>query len=264
MTEIIHFSHANGFPADSYRKLFQHLAPEYEVSYINTLGHNPRYPVSDCWPNLIDETVRFMEQCYGGQPVYAVGHSLGGFLSFLAAIRRPELFRGIVLLDSPILGHLSSTSLWLGKRFGFIDRLTPGRGTLTRRREWASQIEAYRHFAAKPMFARFDPDCLRDYVERGTVPAGDKVRLLFQPEIEYKIYVGLPHDFPGYRGQLKVPTGFIGGRQSTTFTRFDVAHMRRSFGIRCQFVDGGHLYPLERPEAAAAAIRAMLPTLQAS
>lgn len=261
MAEIIHFSHANSFPASSYRKMFEALAPDYSVNFINTIGHNPKYPVTDCWPHLIDETIHFMEEHYHGQPVIAVGHSLGGFLSFLAAVRRPDLFKGIVLLDSPILGKVSSSALWLGKRLGFIERITPGQGALTRRREWDSLHEAINHFRSKPMFARFDEECLRDYVEKGTVAANGRLRLLFEPEIEYQIYVGLPHDFPRYRQQLQVPTGFVGGRQSTVFTRLDVAHMKRHFGIHTHFIDGGHLYPLERPNEAANAVRYMIDRL---
>ncbi len=39
-----------------------------------------------------------------GQPAYFVGHSLGGFVSLMTAAQTPELARGVLLLDSPLLG----------------------------------------------------------------------------------------------------------------------------------------------------------------
>jgi pimeloyl-ACP methyl ester carboxylesterase len=253
----LHFSHANSFPAGSYRQLFGHLATDYDIGYIETLGHDPAFPVTDCWPALVAESLRYIERRYA-EPVIAVGHSLGGFLSFLCAIKRPELFRAVVLLDSPIFSRQVSTMLWLAKRLGFIERLTPGRGSRTRRREWPSVEAAMAHFQGRGMFADFDAACLQDYVVHGTEPSPNGVRLKFDPEVEYKIYCGLPHIFPRYRGQLTVPTGFIGGVRSRYVRPADIAHMRRYFGIRLAKFDGGHLFPMEQPAATAHAIRAMI------
>jgi len=42
---ILHFSHANGFPAACYRKMFSYLERDFEIDYVNTIGHDPRHPV---------------------------------------------------------------------------------------------------------------------------------------------------------------------------------------------------------------------------
>ena len=55
MTQRIFFAHANGFPSATYRKLFQALGPEYEVSHLDRHGHDPRFPVDDNWQNLVQE-----------------------------------------------------------------------------------------------------------------------------------------------------------------------------------------------------------------
>lgn len=256
----LHFSHANSFPAGAYRKMLRALEAHYDVGYLEILGHDPAYPVTDCWPNLVKQSIAYIEQRYR-EPVVAVGHSLGGFLSFLSAIERPELFRAVVLLDSPIFSWQVSTMLWLGKRLGFIERLTPGSGTLTRRHEWPDTEAALQHFSGRGTFAAFDHECLRDYVESGTVPGGAGVQLRFRREIEYQIYCGLPHIFPRYRGRLSVPTGFIGGSQSAYVRKSDLRQMQKHFGIRLAQVEGGHMFPLEKPEAAAAAIMEMVEAL---
>lgn len=258
----LHFSHANSFPAGSYRKFLQYFEADYDLGFIETLGHNPHFPVSDCWPALVEESLAYIEARYS-QPVIGLGHSLGGFLSFMCALRRPELFRGVILLDSPIFSRRVSSMLWLGKRLGFIDRITPGRGTLRRRREWPSVEDAYRHFQGRGMFASFDPDCLRDYVLAGTEPSAQGVSLKFDPAVEHDIYCGLPHIFPRFRGQLRVPTIFIGGRSSEYVRRADLNHMQRHFGIEIQQIEGGHLFPFEQPATTAKAVKNALTRLAA-
>src|SRR5438445_7202594 len=58
---ILHFSHANGFPAACYRKMFSYLERDFEIDYINTIGHDPRHPVTDSWPHLVAEQSEYIE-----------------------------------------------------------------------------------------------------------------------------------------------------------------------------------------------------------
>ena len=109
------------------------------------------------------------------------------------------------------------------------------------------------HFRRRKIFRRFDTDCLYDYATLGTVADDGGVRLLFDPEIEYRIYRSFPHDLIYYCNRLKVPAGFIGGRHSREVRRVGLAHTRRSF--RVKRIEGGHLFPFERPQAAAEAVR---------
>jgi len=70
--------------------------------------------------------------------VLGVGHSLGGYLTMLAALERPELFRAIVVLDSPVIGTWAGRAFGLVKRFGLVDRVTPAGATRDRRSHWKS------------------------------------------------------------------------------------------------------------------------------
>lgn len=101
MSQTIFFAHANGFPSATYGKLFSALEPDYRIRHLEQHGHDPRFPVDDNWNNLVDELILHVEQ--DSEPVWGVGHSLGGVLHYHAALRRPELYRGVVLLDSPLL-----------------------------------------------------------------------------------------------------------------------------------------------------------------
>ena len=59
--EIIQFSHANGFPGSTYASLFSHLKDEFTIRYIDTLGHNPKYPVTNNWSLLANELIDAIE-----------------------------------------------------------------------------------------------------------------------------------------------------------------------------------------------------------
>ncbi|WP_293759949.1 alpha/beta hydrolase [uncultured Aquitalea sp.] len=258
MRDTIHFAHANSFPAPVYRKMLAALSDHYQVGYMDAIGHDPAFPVTDCWPRLVDEALQYIEQHYR-LPIIGVGHSLGGFIMTYAALRRPDLFKGLVILDSPLMGPRRSFGIWLAKRLGFIDRVTPGGNTLRRRDNWASVDMVRDYFARKPAFARFDPDVLADYARYGTEDNGQGGRRLrFRPVVEHAIYATLPHDFPRYRGQLKVPAAFIAGTASSVMREADIAFMRRHFGMAVRHQDGSHLFPLEHPQATAAAIHAAI------
>jgi pimeloyl-ACP methyl ester carboxylesterase len=255
---ILHFSHANGFPAACYRKMFSHLEGHFDIRAVNAIGHDPRYPVTDSWPHLVSELIEHIER--HGEPVLGVGHSLGGYLTALAALKRPALFRAIVLLDSPILGRWKAAVLKMVKRVGLADRVTPAGMTRDRRAAWASSEEAYAHFRSKRAFRDFDAECLRDYVTLGMRPSPEGVRLAFDPSIEYRIYRGFPHALAKELSALRAPAGLICGRESAEARRIGLAASRGYF--RVVRVPGGHLFPFEHPEAAAAAIREMIDTLR--
>jgi pimeloyl-ACP methyl ester carboxylesterase len=239
--------------------MLSRLGDGFDVRYVNTIGHDPRHPVTEGWPHLVSELIEHVER--HGEPVLGVGHSLGGYLTALAALKRPALFRAIVLLDSPILDRFRGTILRIVKRFGLIDRVTPAGVTRDRRAVWASSDEAYAHFRNKRAFRDFDAECLRDYVTLGMRPAPEGVRLAFDPSIEYRIYRAFPHILAKELPALHVPAGFICGRESEDARQLGLATTRRHF--RVVRVPGGHLFPFEHPEAAANAIREMAETLAA-
>ena len=183
----IHFSHANGFPAPCYRKLFDGLGSDLRIGHLDRIGHDPRFPVTDGWGNLVDELIHAVERRWL-EPVLGIGHSLGGFLTAMAAARRPDLFRAIILLDAPILGRFQGSAMQFAKRIGLIDRMTPAASTRSRRREWPSREDALAHFRRRRVFAKFDAACLEDYVRFGLVDHARGVQLWFDPDIETRIY----------------------------------------------------------------------------
>ena len=203
----LHFAHANGFPGACYRKLFSFLAADFDVGYLPASGHDPRFPVSDGWPLLVEELIA---------SIVGSGRRAGA--------RRGPFARRIPRLSSPRCGGPScsapsccstrrswvafhGSALQLVKRIGLIDRVTPAAITRNRRREWPSLEAALEHFRRKRLFRNFDADCLWDYVHYGTRPSARGVELVFDPGVEYRIYRAIPHDLAAAGRRLAVPAG---------------------------------------------------------
>lgn len=255
MTQPVFFAHANGFPSATYGKLFAALAPDYPVLHLPQHGHDPRFPVNDNWSNLVDELLHHLE--LHGEPVWGVGHSLGGVLHYHAALLRPELYRGVVMLDSPVLTLADRIVIRAAKRFGFIDRITPAGRTLGRREEFADLLEARSYFAAKSLFRRFDPECLEAYLQHGLHGNGQGLRLRFDPATEISIYRSVPHTTPGRPQQLQVPLAMIRGRHSRVVLPHHARSIRRMVRGEYLTLPGGHMFPLERPQDTAELLRSL-------
>ncbi|HEX7435900.1 MAG TPA: alpha/beta hydrolase [Caldimonas sp.] len=256
------FSHANGFPAGTYRILFEAWrAAGVEVHALPKFGHDPRFPVSSNWPHLRDELIHFIDTQVGA-PAFLVGHSLGGYVTLLAASRRPDLAQGIVLLDSPILSGWKARALQFAKAAGVGERLSPAHVSKRRRQHWASAQAAHDHFASKPAFARWAPGVLRDYIESGTEPhdgheAGPKGRrLAFERAIETAIYNSMPHHITRVlrAHPLRCPMAFIQGSHSDEVRRVGLGATTRLTQGRISTLEGSHLFPLERPQETAAEV----------
>ncbi|MBF7729475.1 alpha/beta fold hydrolase [Pseudomonas sp. N040] len=249
MSQAIFFAHANGFPSATYSKLFSALQPGYRIHSLVQHAHDPRFPVGENWESLVDELIHHLQQLDG--PVWGVGHSLGGVLHYHAALRQPQLYRGLVLLDSPLLGWAECLLLRMAKRFELMDRITPAGRTLGRRERFTDRREARDYFAGKSLFRYFDPACLDAYVEHALVPAGSDLRLRFDPAVEVSIYRNAPHASPGRPQQLQLPLALVRGRHSRVVRPYHARQVRRLPQGEYLTVAGGHMFPLEQPQATA-------------
>jgi len=261
---LIVFSHANSFAAGTYAVLFRQLrARGFTVRAVDKFGHDPAYPVSNNWPGLVQQLHDFAahEVDMAGEPAFLVGHSLGGFLSIMCAARHPRLARGVLLLDSPLLGGWKSHAVRAAKRTQLVGSISPGAVSRKRKNRWPSRAEALDHFRHKKAFAHWDPQVLADYIAGGLEDDGSgQVVLSFDRDVETKIYNTLPDNLDALlrAHPLRCPAAFIGGLQSQELSQVGRAMTERVTEGRMSMMDGSHLFPMEKPVATAAAIEAAL------
>lgn len=254
----LHFAHANSYPAGVYRQLFDRLGEHFDVQALDMHAHNPHYPVTDCWPHLVDEYIAELVARYT-EPVILVGHSLGGMLSLLVAQQRPDLVRCVVMLDAPVVAGWRALVWRLIKLVGKEYDMPPAKFSRRRRFVWPDAESAHQHFAGKDIFAAWAPGVLADYIACGLKPHPEGVQLRFTRDVETRVYATLPHHLGGILRQgLKVPIGFIGGADSWETSQSGHQHTKALVGPHFRIVPGGHLFPMEAPLVAADATIAMI------
>jgi len=250
MKELIHFAHGNGFPALCYKQMLDRLATRFDYCYVDRVGHDPLYPVSENWQFLTQEIIASVKQ-QTDKPVIAVGHSLGGIISLLAAIEQPKLFKAVIMLDSPVIGRFKSSMVRFAKAMGIIDRVTPAYRTMGRRVYWKNYEQVVNYLKTRDLFKTFTDECLNDFILYGLDHRVDGYYLRFDRQIEYQIYRTIPHVLPKLEGKLVTPAALIYGDKSTVVDRMDVSYMKKYFHMNSFKIEGTHLFPMEHPKAVA-------------
>ena len=100
--------------ADDLRSWDQQL-PGIGASY-RAIAYSRRYawPNEDIAPGVDDQTLPHVDdlvaflRVMGAAPAHLVGHSWGGLISLLAAIRHPQVVRSLVLQEPPVLSLVMS------------------------------------------------------------------------------------------------------------------------------------------------------------
>ncbi|WP_083941542.1 alpha/beta fold hydrolase [Salinicola socius] len=247
------FAHANGFTGASYRTLLSPLADRFELHPLERLAHDPRYPVGRNWLALREEYLAAVASV--PTPIVAVGHSMGGVLSIMAAAEAPQRFRAVVALDPPLLLGRDAWMLKVAKLTGFIDRVTPAGKTLRRRERWSSREAMAESLRRRSLFQRFTETAMDDYVTGATTLDEDSgaARLLFAPRTEAAVFRHLPDHLISVLRKLQVPLTVIAGEDSDLLTPGRRRTLSR-LGVRLRCVPGGHMFPFEHPKAARGAI----------
>ncbi|XID75516.1 alpha/beta fold hydrolase [Alkanindiges sp. WGS2144] len=263
MKPLIHFAHANGVPSRVYQKLFDALSDEYDVVYLPQIGTDPKYPVTNHWSHLVTQVIDSIERQAQGRPVIALGHSLGGLLSFMAAYRRPELMQQLIMLDPPLINGFPSLGIHLAKLFNpkYVDKVTPAGISLYRRDHWESREQAAEKLRTRGFFAHFDPQCFDDYIRYGLIddPIRGGVTLTIPKMAEVEIFRNNPSLFwlkP--RQAPKVPVKLVVGQDSQFLSRGFPQRVKRLLGIDYIVTEGGHMFPLEHPESVARLIKQLI------
>lgn len=247
--------HANGFPAGSYQTLFDYLPQQYQVISNEKYGHNEEYPVENNWQPLVDELINFVTQqlkIYQQEQVINVGHSFGGVISFIAACQQPELFKGLIMLDPPVLTGSTALAIKFIKKTRLIDKFSPAGKAKVRRTHWPLGTDIAKLFARRQLFKNFDKRCLDDYVRHGIIEKNEQLELVFSAQVEADIFRNLAVNLSSYKNQLKIPATLIYAEQTDVcphsyFKKF--AKLNNS--IQLTTTSGGHMFPLEQPQKTA-------------
>lgn len=263
----VFFLHANGYPPACYRPLLTQLA---KTNRIIAMIQRPLWEGSQPekvqdWTPLTDDLLRFLDENASHSPIIVIGHSMGGTALLRAALREPERFKAIVLLD-PVLFPPYMTPLWyLMYNTGLGYRLHPLVATAKRRRREFDDLDRlFKGFRRKHIFRYMGDEALQAYVEGITCKTGKgSYQLCYSAEWEARLYVtAVWRDMDIWRGlpKLRVPTLIIRGSETDTFWDGTARRMKRKQPkVRVETLEKStHLVPLERPKEVSYLIQSVL------
>ncbi|MCP3098517.1 alpha/beta hydrolase [Myxococcus sp. K15C18031901] len=262
---VLHLAHANGFPPGTYRKLIESLKSRYRVVTVRTRCMVPGTVPTDMetWDDMAEDLIGALRAARL-EGVIGVGHSMGGVATLLASVKAPTLFRGIVALDPVLITGRRAVLLrllsWVGQRH----RVPPASLARRRRERWTSREEAAASYRKKPLFRAFDADCFQDYVAHGLTETPDGgLRLTIPRDWEARVFETSPKDVWRALRSVSVPTLVVRGQESVTLTSAALARVRRALpGVQVDELPGGHLFPLEHPDATVRRVLAFLGALE--
>ena len=262
----LHFAHANGFNALTYRWLLGGLASGFRVYASDLRGHglttlaaNPR-GMQD-WLIYRDDILRWIE-ALDGRPKLLCGHSMGATASLTAAIAKPQMVTGLVLAEPVIMPPSYLRWLKIVHALGLLDEVFPQVAQAQRRRSiWPSRAAMFEAYRGRGAFASWPEQVVRDYIDGGTVDFldGRQVRLACTPGWEAANYrAGAPNIWKQL-GQLRCPVTLIVGAKRSTCPEPVIERLSKARpGSRVVRVpEASHFLPMEYPEIVLAEIRAM-------
>ena len=251
----LHFLHANGYPPGCYQPLIELLQTNYHVfgMLLRPLWENSRPKEVSDWRIFSDDLLRFLRD-YKPVPVIGVGHSIGATVTLRAALREPDKFRALVLIE-PVLFPMARMLSWNFLRaIGLGNRLHPRIPAAYKRRRTFDNLDLVFHgYRKREVFRYMDDENLRSYIDGITRPASSGgYELAFSPEWEARIYYTGLRDFDIWQQlpNLKVPTLFLRAAETDPFWEQAAKLVKRKQPrARVETLERStHLLPLEHPK----------------
>jgi pimeloyl-ACP methyl ester carboxylesterase len=266
----VHFAHATGFNAETYRELLSGLDPSLDVFAMDARGHGMSKAKADpkklrSWAQYRKDLEAFVETL--SRPTVLAGHSMGATVSMELAAARPDLVQGLVLIDPVIVPPRHIPMLVFARVFGLTERLIPiSRAAARRRMEFPSQRAAVENYVGKGPFRTWPREWIEAYVEGGTLATEEgSVRLSCDRAWESRSFIAASVNPYKDIKKVRCPITLIAREhEGPPFTRASRdAFMRCQPGTRLLILEEAtHFMTMEHPEIARAEIERMAKTVR--
>jgi len=249
---VLHFAHANGYPPGCYHRFLEQLTGQFHIIAIHhrpMWGPPPRNGLWN-WHGIADDMIRFLDE-QGHKQIVGVGHSLGAAATVIAAAKRPDLFKKLLLLEPIVLPEMMDYMRYIP---WFLRKQIPVvKMALGRRDQWETSQQAFQHYRTKQVFRGFSDDVLQDFVKHATheTPEG-KITLTYSKQWEAFIYSCATSIWKSLQ-KLELPILAIRGARSEYLTKETWSKWQK-LQPQIHFEEiqrTGHLLPMEIPQGLA-------------
>lgn len=251
-----HFYGGNGFTAGVYLPLLTKLSEQFTITSLAMRGYWHDLPTVKKLTREQDADILidFLEKTQD-KPVVGIGHSQGATATAIAAVKRPELFSQLYLIEpvtltksQKLIIDLLPIRLKAGQE--------PFKSTQAKQAAWESVESYYNYLRAHRAFKRIDDDNLYVFAKNSLVENKQgQYSLLFAPEQELASYFDTPFVNDALKGlnALDVPYTIIVGKPSI-FISDKVRKIWENLVPSERIIelsDNGHLLPMEAPKQCA-------------
>jgi pimeloyl-ACP methyl ester carboxylesterase len=256
----LHLHAANGFPLGSYQSFIEPFTRKYHITGLESRGMwpergQPKRQTS--WQLYADYLIEFLEQTNKRsgktQRFIGIGHSLGGSVTLIAAIKRPDLFQKLVLIEPATTPSRFTAFVWQ-----YLPRIAEHSiplvsRTLLRRKYWPSKAEFIKYHSPKTAFKNCTVQAMQDYAEYGLRNHPDnRYKLAYSTEWEAHNFRKV-HYTLGLLRKVKVPTLLIAGATSYFYNAYAAKQqmIEKHKYLNLEILKNtGHLVPFENPTGA--------------
>jgi pimeloyl-ACP methyl ester carboxylesterase len=252
----LHFAHATGFNAETYRLLLAPLAGQFHIYASDARGHGfstlPANPARNAnWTTYRDDLVQMLD-ALGGPPVILAGHSMGATTSLMAASMRPARVAGIVLVEPVMVPWRAWLLSHLPKSFGFYRGPNLADRAAQRRERFPSYDSALAAYRGRGAFKSWPEEMLADYLRGGLKidPSTGEARLACAPVWEAATFRAAAYDVARLARRITCPLTVVYGTINSTCRDGGAEELSRGHpGTRVVKVDGAsHFLPMEKPD----------------
>jgi pimeloyl-ACP methyl ester carboxylesterase len=252
----LHFAHATGFNAQTYRGLLEPLAGRFHVMAGDARGHGHSAlgtapGLAAGWTIFRDDLLGFLDDI-GGKPVILAGHSMGAIVSLLVAVANPQIVRGLVLVEPVLVPAMASR---IGRVLAALhirrDEMSLVDRAAKRRDMFPSIDDAFAAYRGRGAFRTWPDETIRDYLEGGMAldTKTGNAHLTCTPKWEAETFRGTPLGAARLARHIKCPVTLIHGVNGTAPDSEVQRFLHGHPATRVVKVEGAsHFLPMERPE----------------
>lgn len=250
----VHFLHGNGFCSTTLLPIGLQLPTDWNLLFTDAPGHGESVQPNGYMPNWlrISRQIGDAIESRIEEPIFAVGHSMGGVMTLMLAAERPHLFKKIVLLD-PVL--FSSEIIFLQRlmrKTGLWRRTDLVKKVSARRKEWPDAGSMKEELSKKYLYKNWHPDALQAFIEGGTRTTPNGIELCCDPAWEASIFGSYPRGLWQAVRKLQVPMHILVASEPYEFIAKSARKAAKANeNIQIQTIEGGHCFPMEQPESIA-------------
>jgi len=256
---LLLFSHATGMCAELYTDLLAPLGSRFRVVAPDARGHGRTtlpwvagdVPVD--WM-LYRRDLRALARALAadGEPVLLAGHSFGATVAFETAVETPGLARAVLLFEPAFIPFAHADGFRALRDSGG-DAPNVMAERAARRRGIFPSLQAVREaYHQRGVFADWSDAALDAYLEGGTLPCPEGVRLACDPAWEATSFRGVSTTLEASFSACTLPFALVYGTVGSTVPPDDAAAIAAMHPeMMVQQVEGaGHFLPVTHAELA--------------